>query len=282
MPDCTQTVAFWVRSSFLRIDFRQGKAETASKASALRGFPTQYWRKYALKNRIVFDSRQLNPYKTDKKHERGKNMDTKKTVINSLLGGISAGILISIGGSVYLACDNKYVGAVLFSVALLCICIKGYYLFTGKVGYMVESHKKSDFIALISGLAGNAIATAVCGIAVRYAIPTSAQVAEKICEAKLGQATPQTLIRAIFCGVLMYLAVSIYKEKSTVAGIVFCVPVFILSGFEHSIANMFYFSAASDFSLQAAVYLAVVVIGNSIGGILLPLIKKAEIEELNF
>ena len=37
--------------------------------------------------------------------------------------GVIAGILIGIGGSVYLACDNKYVGAVLFSVALLCICM---------------------------------------------------------------------------------------------------------------------------------------------------------------
>lgn len=33
-----------------------------------------------------------------------------KTAVNS----ISAGILIAIGGSVYLACDNKYAGAALF------------------------------------------------------------------------------------------------------------------------------------------------------------------------
>lgn len=203
-------------------------------------------------------------------------MNTKKTVINALLGGISAGILISIGGCVYLACDNKYVGAVLFSVALLCICIKGYVLFTGKVGYIVESHKKDDVTALFAGLLGNSIATALCGLAARYAIPTSAVTAETVCVAKLDQEPLQTLIRAIFCGVLMYLAVSIYKEKSTVAGIVFCVPVFILSGFEHSIANMFYFSAGGNFTLQAAVYLIIVVIGNSLGGMLLPILKKAE------
>ena len=45
----------------------------------------------------------------------------KKTV-----SGLSAGLLITIGGSVFLACDNRYVGAVMFSVALLCICLKGY------------------------------------------------------------------------------------------------------------------------------------------------------------
>ena len=54
--------------------------------------------------------------------------------------GVIAGILIGIGGSVYLACDNKYVGAVLFSVALLCICMRGFALFTGKVGFIVASH----------------------------------------------------------------------------------------------------------------------------------------------
>lgn len=203
-------------------------------------------------------------------------LNGKGTLTNAVLGGLAAGILISIGGCVYLACDNKYVGAVLFSVALLCICIKGYVLFTGKVGYIVESHKKDDLIALFSGLVGNAISTAVCGLAVRYAIPTSAATAETICVAKLEQEPIQTLIRAIFCGVLMYLAVSIYREKDTVAGIVFCVPVFILSGFEHSIANMFYFSAAGSFSMQTAVYLILVIVGNSFGGILLPLLKKVE------
>ncbi len=58
-------------------------------------------------------------------------------MLNKILSGISAGILISIGGSVFLACDNKYVGAVMFSVALLCICLKGYSLYTGKIGFIL-------------------------------------------------------------------------------------------------------------------------------------------------
>ena len=63
-----------------------------------------------------------------------------KTAVNS----ISAGILIAIGGSVYLACDNKYAGAALFSVALLCICYLGYYLFTGKIGYLATDRAKKN------------------------------------------------------------------------------------------------------------------------------------------
>ena len=52
-------------------------------------------------------------------------------------------------------------------------------------------------------------------------------------------------------------------------GILFCVPVFILSGFEHSIADMFYFGASGIFSLSVALFMLAVVIGNSLGGMLL-------------
>ena len=69
----------------------------------------------------------------------------------------------------------------------------------------------------------------------------------------------------------MYLAVSIYKEKSSAAAILLCVPAFILCGFEHSVADMFYFGAAGVFSGGAALFIATVVAGNTLGGMLLPL-----------
>ena len=47
-------------------------------------------------------------------------------------------------------------------------------------------------------------------------------------------------------------------------------PVFILSGFEHSIANMFYFSASGIVSFEAFLYLWLVILGNAAGGMLLP------------
>ena len=47
--------------------------------------------------------------------------------------------------------------------------------------------------------------------------------------------------------------------------------MFILSGFEHSIANMFYFSAAGIFSIEVVIYILVVISGNTVGAILLDL-----------
>ena len=210
-------------------------------------------------------------------------MKTLQNIVNGLL----AGIMIAIGGSVFLACFgdgsmlNKTIGAVFFSVALLCICYKGYSLFTGKVGYIPEKHDGEAFSILLWGLLGNLIATVALGYALRGAIPTIGSVAEVLCTARLTQVWWQTLIRGIFCGILMYMAVSIYRDKQTISGILFCVPVFILAGFEHSVANMFYFGAAGMFfSLDSIIYLAIVVLGNTVGGMLMPLLAMLKPKEV--
>lgn len=194
-----------------------------------------------------------------------------KAFFKDLFEGIAAGILISIGGAIYLALpENKYIGACLFSVALLCICFKGYNLFTGKVGFIVDCHDKKAFATLFTGLLGNIIGTLVFGIALSFAIPNLHTQAEVLYNAKLTQELYQTLIRAMFCGILMYLAVSIFKERKTVVGIIFCIPVFILSGFEHSIADMAYFATARIISWESILFLLTVVIGNAVGAMILP------------
>ena len=193
-------------------------------------------------------------------------------MLRKVTSGVAAGMLVSIGGAVFLSCENRYVGAALFSVALLCICLKGYSLFTGRVGYLPEQHDRETVSALLLGLLGNLIGTVICGALARYALPAVGAAAETACAARLGQAPLQALVRGLFCGVLMYLAVSTYREKDTLLGILFCIPVFILCGFEHSIADMFYFAASGIVSLRAFAFIWIVILGNSLGGMLLPVI----------
>ncbi len=191
-----------------------------------------------------------------------------------LFSGISAGILISIGGSVFLASDNKYVGAMFFCVALICICAKSYFLFTGKVGYLFEDHSKAQIGDVLLALLGNAIGTIACGYVLRFALPNVADAALTACTARLEQTFLIALVRGVFCGILMYLAVSIYKEKGTYLSILFCVPAFILAGFEHSIADMFYFAASGIVSLRALGFIWTVILGNALGGMLLPALNR--------
>lgn len=196
-----------------------------------------------------------------------------KNVFQKTLSGVAAGLLISIGGTVFLAVENRYVGAVLFSVALLCICIKGYSLYTGRIGFIPEKHGGDDILGLLLGLLGNALATLAGGLAIAAAFPAYRATAAALCLSKLEtQTLPGTFIRACFCGVLMYLAVSIYKNHQKLIGVLFCIPVFILSGFEHSVADMFYFSAAGSFTWSSLLFIFVVVLGNSVGAVILPLI----------
>lgn len=197
-------------------------------------------------------------------------------MVKTVFGAVSAGIMIAIGGSVFLSCDNKYVGAVLFSVALLCICYLGYYLFTGKIGYLAKDFSKGNISSLAVGLAVNLIVTFLLGLLISFALPALAEKAHTICSAKLEQTFLITFIRAVFCGVLMYTAVEIFKEKKTPLGIVFCIPVFILCGFEHSIADMFYFGASGIFSAKILTFELAAIFGNTVGSLILALLSKTD------
>ena len=75
----------------------------------------------------------------------------------------------------------------------------------------------------------------------------------------------------------MYTAVEIFKEKKTPLGIIFCIPVFILCGFEHSIADMFYFGASGIFTAKILTFELAAVLGNTVGGLVLPLLSKLSV-----
>lgn len=190
---------------------------------------------------------------------------------------------MSIGGCVFLALANdtitKVFGATLFAVALLVICYRGYSLFTGKVGFMVDNYSADAWSVLLLGLLGNAIGTVIMGIGVRYAIPALGETAKVACEARLTQEIGQSVIRGMLCGVLMYLAVCIYRSKNTISGIIFCIPVFILSGFEHSIADMFYFAASGIIEPKVFLFIAVIIVSNGLGAVAMALLERFGKEE---
>lgn len=186
---------------------------------------------------------------------------------------VAAGILIGIGGSVFLACENRVVGAVLFAVALLSICYEGLYLFTGKIGYIALQHDQQSVAAVLVTLLGNLLGTLASGLAVGYVKPAYMETAAAMCAKKLAMAPGQVFLAGVFCGILMFLAVDIFKNAKTPVGILFCVPVFILAGFEHSIADLFYFFTARLISGEMASFLLIVVLGNTVGGMLLPWMK---------
>ncbi len=184
-----------------------------------------------------------------------------------LIRAFLAGMAISIGGCVYMACDVKWVGAILFSVGLMTVVAFGFDLYTGKIGYAVEkplSYMKDIVVIII----GNFIGCMLVGLMMPY------DAAGPAVDAKLALDWYQVIFKGVMCGILMFIAVDFYKQRKSFLAIFFCVPVFILAGFEHSIADMFYFWSARVMTPEALVFIGLVIIGNGIGGMLIPFCRK--------
>ena len=197
--------------------------------------------------------------------------------LNLLLGAVLAGIAIGIGGTVYLSLDNKIVGSLLFSVGLYMVCLNGLNLFTGKVGYAVEQ-PLSYILDLIVIWIGNFLGTGFVALTINLTrVSGIKETAAKLSETKLNDSPISLFILGIFCGVLMFVAVDGYKNSSNPIILFTCVSVFILCGFEHCIADMFYFSISGSWNATAIIYVLIITLGNSLGGILIPLWKKQRV-----
>jgi nitrite transporter NirC len=191
-----------------------------------------------------------------------------------------AGLFIGIAGLIYLSVDNKVIGAILFSFGLLMVVTKGYYLYTGKVGYLLP-YTKGYLVVLLKTLLGNIVGIGFVGLLFRFAgIQSVIDAAETLSLAKLDHLWYETLILAIFCGMMMYVGVQGYKAMKLdimkVLIVILAVTIFILSKFEHSIANMLYFFLGNTWSLQAILFTGLWIVGNGIGAVILNLLESHE------
>ena len=199
--------------------------------------------------------------------------------MKDFIKSVLAGIMIGIGGTIYLSLDNKVVGASLFGIGLFMIVIYGFNLYTGKIGYLVDNFNFKYIKMLVITLIGNFIGTFFVGYIFKFTRIYSLihDKAKLLVNVKLDDSLISILILAFFCGILMYLAVNTYKENKDISkylGVFLGVIVFILCGFEHCIANMYYFSVANIWNLNTLLYLLIMILGNSLGGMLVPLCNK--------
>ncbi len=196
-------------------------------------------------------------------------------------GALAAGLCISVGGTVLLSLRDgsltgSVCGALFFSLGLLTIVTRSLNLFTGKIGYLF-SNKPSYLADLLIIWLGNFAGTALAGSVLRLCRISHmiSERAEVMCLTKLDDSAISIFILSFFCGVLMYIAVDGYKRLSGALSaliVVLPVAVFILCGFEHVVANMFYFAVAGMWNAKVFGYLAVMTLGNSAGSIVFALI----------
>ncbi len=200
-------------------------------------------------------------------------------ILTTLKKSIIGGFLIGFGGTVYLNMDNKIVAAFLFGLGLFTIINFELNLYTGKIGYLSKENWKEILLTLIGNFIGTNL-FAFLVLQTRLAGKLKEAVAPAV-ELKLSDNLLSTFILAIFCGILMSIAVGTFKKFPNILGtlaVFLCVAVFILAGFEHCVANMFFFALSSS-PADYLLTLLVAIAGNSLGGIAfyrLTKIKEAE------
>lgn len=201
-----------------------------------------------------------------------------KRNVNVFANAILAGVAISIGGIAFLSSDNKAIGAVFFSVGLYAVCTLGLNLYTGKICYVFDN--KPAYAGTCCWIwFGNLVGAFVAGSAIRVSrLSNVVERAVSVSEIKLSDTLPSVFILAIFCNILIYLAVENFRsnphETGKYLGLLLGASVFVVAGFEHCVADMFYFSVAGLWDGKALLYIVVITAGNTIGGAIFPLCRK--------
>lgn len=196
-------------------------------------------------------------------------------MIKTLRSSIFAGIFIGTAGFGFLASGlqgqyGSLVGAVLFCLGLMAVVGYKLKLYTGTAGFIRKNEVGTLFLILL----GNIIGCLCMGLLTRVSPIRLDGVdiqgaAQKILELRLKTGALNCGLLGIGCGLLMTTAVHFARQKNMLP-LLWAVPLFIVCGFTHCVADAFYYLCVPVAFLKAhalqvlAVYVSIV-LGNLIG-----------------
>lgn len=187
-------------------------------------------------------------------------MKTTELIRSSFL----AGICIGIAGFGYLA-EKSIIGAVLFAFGLLTVVHYGLKLYTGTAGFV----KKGEVGQLLLILGANLVGCLAVALMVRCSPMPLQDTAQGILEGRLNMGLLRGGVLSIGCGFIMTTAVT-FARKGQNLPLLFGVPLFIMCGFPHCVADAFYYlcvplSFWADHLGSILLFYVSIVIGNFIG-----------------
>ncbi len=89
--------------------------------------------------------------------------------------------------------------------------------------------------------------------------------AAALAQKKLENSPVHIFFLSVLCGVMMCLVIDNYNKSKNLVFVSLPVMIFILAGFEHSVADMFYFHLAVAYSPKVFFYLLLMILGNGVG-----------------
>ena len=192
-------------------------------------------------------------------------------MLKLLRSSIFAGICIGTAGFGFLASGiqaeayGSLVGAVLFSLGLLAVVGYKLKLYTGTAGFIEKNQVGELFLILL----GNIIGCLCLALLARVSPMDIQSAAQKILELRLRSGALRCGLLGIGCGFLMTTAVTFARQEKYLP-LLFGVPLFIVCGFTHCVADAFYYLCVpvafmKAHALQVLGVYACIVIGNLIG-----------------
>lgn len=172
-----------------------------------------------------------------------------------------AGILLSLGGYANLVVSNKILGAILFTFGLASIVQTKSTLLTGEM----SQNRKPALLTLI--LLGNLLGSWIVAFLTFEADMISFESIQNFINFRETLGPVEVLVRAIGCGIIVTSSIRSAKEDNWIV-LLIGIPLFILSGMLHCVADMFTYSLATFFGLftiKLFIYWILTVLGNWIG-----------------
>lgn len=187
-------------------------------------------------------------------------MNWKELARSSILAGIAIGI----AGFGFLA-EKSIIGAVLFAFGLLTVVHYGLKLYTGTAGFIKKGKVGQLFFILLCNLIG----CGLVGLMARCSPMPLQETAQSILEGRLAMGPLRGAVLAIGCGFIMTTAVTFARQGKNLP-LLFGVPLFIMCGFPHCVADGFYYLCVplnfiQEHAVDVLIFYLSIVIGNFIG-----------------
>ncbi len=233
----------------------------------------------------------MTPREVTLKYFEKSKVFLKRSRISILAGGVMAGMLIAMAGLVSYAATmdsanfvgmgiTKILRGIIFSFGLLTIVISGGDLFTGTLLYTpgtsgaekIELLKRMGLV-IFGNFLGSIFLLLLAQASGALTSPL-VEVIEPIAQGKMALSPLAALVSGFLCNFLVTLSLRAMEASPDFGGKalanILVITVFIIGGFEHSVANLFTIPAGMGLGVLGQVNfyttLALVIIGNGLGG----------------
>lgn len=207
-----------------------------------------------------------------------------KVLLSSFIAGLLIGIAVTISFIIQSTTlvNANIIGPLFGVLGVLLICLYGYNLYTFKVGYVFEN-KVDYLIEIILSLVGNIIGVFLMSLMLRATSLMSdgskfLNVVNSYMSSRVEEDFFSMIILSFIGGIVAYFGYNTYKKAEQPIAkfltLILCVGAIYICGLKEGITDMFIYSVYKLFDGALALKIFYIILGNTFGALLIPLLNK--------